>query len=136
MKRYYRMPSCPCTPTYYLSDLAFCLTRLKTMRRLISGTLIAFQYYSIQTYHNCRSTNMPRTIESLQQVIHGLYPTEKFSNGIVPRIRIRFVIFRIPCLSSLVSLFRHPKDENLMGNAFVCARLKELMIQFEKGEFC
>lgn len=58
---------------------------------------------------------MPRTVETLQQVIHGLYPTAS-SYGTVPRVRVR-----------------HPQDENLMGNSYVCARLKELMVGFEKG---
>lgn len=60
---------------------------------------------------------MPRTVETLQQVIHGLYPTEYTANGTVPRVRVRA-----------------PIDENLVGNSYVCARLKELMVGFEKGE--
>lgn len=60
---------------------------------------------------------MPRTIESLQQVMTGLYPTGKYREGLVPRL-----------------LIRHPKDENLLGNPFVCPRLKELAVQFENGE--
>ncbi|KAF9517796.1 hypothetical protein BS47DRAFT_1371232 [Hydnum rufescens UP504] len=62
-----------------------------------------------------RSTAFPRTIESLQQVLHGIYPTGKFLNGSVPRIRVR-----------------HPIDENLMGNN-ACARFKELMAGFERA---
>lgn len=36
-----------------------------------------------------RSTNMPRTIETLQQVLYGLYPESKISKGFVPRVRAR-----------------------------------------------
>jgi acid phosphatase len=64
-----------------------------------------------------RSTNMPRTIGTLQEVIYGLYPTENTSNGTVPRLRLR-----------------EPQDEDLMGNSYVCARLKELMLAFETGQ--
>jgi len=59
---------------------------------------------------------MPRTIESLQEVIHGLYPTEKMSNGTVPHIRLR-----------------HPQDEDLVRNHYDCARLSELLA-FETGQ--
>ncbi|KAG8695589.1 hypothetical protein FRC09_009064, partial [Ceratobasidium sp. 395] len=47
-----------------------------------------------------RSTNMPRTIETLQQVLYGLYPTSKIKEGFTPRVRTR-----------------HPKDENLIAAA-------------------
>lgn len=60
---------------------------------------------------------MPRTIGTLQEVVYGLYPTEKTSNGTVPRLRVR-----------------EPQDEDLMGNSYVCARLKELMLAFETGQ--
>lgn len=66
-----------------------------------------------------RSTAFPRTIETLQQVIHGLYPSDKFLNGSIPRVRVR-----------------HPADENLMGNAHACGKLKELMLGFERGSCC
>ncbi|CDO75738.1 hypothetical protein BN946_scf184921.g14 [Trametes cinnabarina] len=36
-----------------------------------------------------RSTNMPRTIESLQQITHGLYPMTKHAKAFVPLLRIR-----------------------------------------------
>ena len=36
-----------------------------------------------------RSTNMPRTIESLQQIVHGLYPISKSAKDFVPHLRIR-----------------------------------------------
>ncbi|CAE6436924.1 unnamed protein product [Rhizoctonia solani] len=60
-----------------------------------------------------RSTNMPRTIESLQQVLHGLYPTSKIQQGFAPHIRTR-----------------HPNTENLIGNTIGCGRLAELALAF------
>jgi len=63
-----------------------------------------------------RSTNMPRTIESLQQIVHGLYPPSKQAEGFVPKIRTR-----------------NPKDENLFGNAAACERLKTLMLKFAQA---
>ncbi|KAI8986698.1 phosphoglycerate mutase-like protein [Trametes punicea] len=60
-----------------------------------------------------RSTNMPRTIESLQQIIHGLYPMTKHGRDFVPLLRIR-----------------NGKDENLFGNTLACKRLEVLQIGF------
>ncbi|KAI0371258.1 phosphoglycerate mutase-like protein [Pilatotrama ljubarskyi] len=60
-----------------------------------------------------RSTNMPRTIESLQQIVHGLYPMTKHAKGFVPLLRIR-----------------NGKDENLFGNTLACKRLEVLQIGF------
>ncbi|EIW55519.1 phosphoglycerate mutase-like protein [Trametes versicolor FP-101664 SS1] len=60
-----------------------------------------------------RSTNMPRTIESLQQITHGLYPMTKHAKDFVPLLRIR-----------------NGKDENLFGNTMACKRLEVLQIGF------
>ncbi|KAI0336758.1 phosphoglycerate mutase-like protein [Cubamyces sp. BRFM 1775] len=60
-----------------------------------------------------RSTNMPRTIESLQQITHGLYPMTKQAKDFVPLLRIR-----------------NGKDENLFGNTLSCKRLEFLQINF------
>lgn len=38
-----------------------------------------------------RSTNMPRTIESLQQIMHGLYPASKYTQGLTPQLLVRCV---------------------------------------------
>lgn len=65
-----------------------------------------------------RSTNMPRTIETLQQVLHGLYPSNRTTPGLIPRVRMR-----------------QPQDENLMGNQYACPRLKQLMTGFERGRY-
>ncbi|EEB95231.1 hypothetical protein MPER_05831, partial [Moniliophthora perniciosa FA553] len=58
-----------------------------------------------------RTTNMPRTTESLQQIIHGLYPTSKCHAGATPPI-----------------LVRNGRDENLIGNTSNCKRLEVLLV--------
>ncbi|KAJ3517906.1 hypothetical protein NLJ89_g203 [Agrocybe chaxingu] len=62
------------------------------------------------------STNMPRTTESLQQIVHGLYPTEKCLPTALPPLFIR-----------------NGKDENLIGNTYACKRLEILQISFAKA---
>ena len=37
-----------------------------------------------------RSTNMPRTMESLHHIVHGLYPPSHFASGVTPRMFIRW----------------------------------------------
>ncbi|KAJ8517803.1 hypothetical protein ONZ45_g5057 [Pleurotus djamor] len=63
-----------------------------------------------------RSTNMPRTMESLQHIISGLYPMHKCRGNDVPPIRIR-----------------NGKDENLLGNTYTCKRLEILQIGFARA---
>ncbi|KAJ7512066.1 histidine phosphatase superfamily [Mycena galericulata] len=63
-----------------------------------------------------RSTNMPRTIESLEQVIHGLYPTTKCNPSVLPTL-----------------LVRNGRDENLLGNTMTCKRLEYLQIGFAQA---
>jgi len=63
-----------------------------------------------------RTTNVPRTTESLEQVLHGLYPKQKQAEGIVPLIRVR-----------------NGKDENLIGNTLSCKRLELLQIGFAQA---
>ncbi|KAF7349275.1 Acid phosphatase [Mycena sanguinolenta] len=63
-----------------------------------------------------RSTNMPRTIESLEQVIHGLYPSTKCSPNALPTL-----------------LVRNGRDENLLGNTMSCKRLEYLQIGFAQA---
>ncbi|OCH93949.1 phosphoglycerate mutase-like protein [Obba rivulosa] len=63
-----------------------------------------------------RSTNMPRTIESLQQIIHGLYPMNKSAEDFTPLVRIR-----------------NGKDENLFGNTLACKRLEVLLVGFAQA---
>ncbi|KAI0064916.1 phosphoglycerate mutase-like protein [Artomyces pyxidatus] len=60
-----------------------------------------------------RSTNMPRTVESLQQIIHGLYPMTKCDEGIVHEVRVR-----------------NGREENLVGNTLSCKRLEALLVNF------
>ncbi|KAJ7695455.1 histidine phosphatase superfamily [Mycena rosella] len=63
-----------------------------------------------------RSTNMPRTIESLEQVIYGLYPTTKSSPSALPALFVR-----------------NGRDENLLGNTMTCKRLEYLQIGFAQA---
>ncbi|EJD54828.1 phosphoglycerate mutase-like protein [Auricularia subglabra TFB-10046 SS5] len=63
-----------------------------------------------------RSTNMPRTIESLQHVIQGIYPAGKHVNGVLPKI-----------------LVRNGADEDLLGNMFACKRLEMLKFAYAKA---
>ncbi|KAF9459750.1 phosphoglycerate mutase-like protein [Collybia nuda] len=63
-----------------------------------------------------RSTNLPRTIESLQQIAHGLYPTDKCARDAFPII-----------------LVRNTKDENLLGNTSACKRLEILQVGFAQA---
>ncbi|KAI0340408.1 phosphoglycerate mutase-like protein [Trametopsis cervina] len=63
-----------------------------------------------------RSTNVPRTFESLYQIVHGLYPSEKRVDGYVPQL-----------------LIRNSKDENLFGNTASCKRLEILEIGFARA---
>ncbi|KIM85708.1 hypothetical protein PILCRDRAFT_816911 [Piloderma croceum F 1598] len=63
-----------------------------------------------------RSTNMPRTIESLQQIIHGFYPTSKCDVNVTPTLFVR-----------------NGKDENLIGNAYGCKRLEVLLAGFAQA---
>ncbi|KAG8851833.1 hypothetical protein FRB91_007356 [Serendipita sp. 411] len=61
-----------------------------------------------------RSTNVPRTIESLQQVINGLYPDGKSPQR--------------PYL-----LIRNAKDENIIPNHFSCKRLERMAVSFSQA---
>ncbi|KAF8908484.1 histidine phosphatase superfamily [Mucidula mucida] len=67
-----------------------------------------------QTYF--RSTNMPRTIESLQQIIHGLYPTDRCHPTVTPPL-----------------LVRNGRDENMIGNTYACKRLEILLVGFAQA---
>ncbi|KAF8970225.1 histidine phosphatase superfamily [Flammula alnicola] len=60
-----------------------------------------------------RSTNVPRTTESLQQIIHGFYPTNKCHPSALPPL-----------------LLRNGKDENLIPNTYACKRLELLVVSF------
>jgi len=63
-----------------------------------------------------RSTNVPRTIESLQQLVQGLYPDAKSAPDFVPQLRIR-----------------NGREENLFGNTLACKRLEILQVGFAKA---
>ncbi|EGN92524.1 hypothetical protein SERLA73DRAFT_191032 [Serpula lacrymans var. lacrymans S7.3] len=63
-----------------------------------------------------RSTNVPRTIESLQQIKHGLYPELKYAAHAAPSI-----------------LIRNGLDDNLIGNTYACKRLQILQLGFARA---
>ncbi|KAG1811722.1 phosphoglycerate mutase-like protein [Suillus subaureus] len=63
-----------------------------------------------------RSTNIARTIESLQHIVHGVYPPSSCAPGIIPSIIIRNGI-----------------DENLVSNTLACKRLALLELQFAEA---
>lgn len=63
-----------------------------------------------------RSTNVPRTFESLHEIVFGLYPADKCLDGYIHQLRIR-----------------NGKDENLFGNTGACKRLEILEIGFAKA---
>jgi len=80
-----------------------------------------------------RSSNRTRTIESLQQVIHGLFPLNKQGQFFVPHICVRFVLV-VRCRSAgLTCVIRNKRDENLYPNTSACQRLNTLMEEFAKG---
>ncbi|KAG2144549.1 hypothetical protein DEU56DRAFT_712959, partial [Suillus clintonianus] len=53
-----------------------------------------------------RSTNIARTIESLQHIVHGVYPPSACAPGTIPSI-----------------IIRNGVDENLVSNTLACKRL-------------
>jgi len=81
-----------------------------------------------------RSSNRTRTIESLQQVIHGLFPLDKQGQFFVPHICVRSVLLIFSHRSvGLTSATRNKRDENLYPNTSACQRLNTLMDEFAKG---
>ncbi|KAG0700578.1 histidine phosphatase superfamily [Suillus ampliporus] len=63
-----------------------------------------------------RSTNIARTIESLQHIVHGVYPPSACGPDTIPSIIIRNGI-----------------DENLVSNTLACKRLAILEVQFAQA---
>ncbi|EIW77222.1 phosphoglycerate mutase-like protein [Coniophora puteana RWD-64-598 SS2] len=63
-----------------------------------------------------RSTNVPRTIESLEYIMHGLYPLNLRKAGVAPSL-----------------LVRNRVDENLVSNTMACPRLAALELQFAEA---
>ena len=81
-----------------------------------------------------RSSNRTRTIESLQQVIHGLFPLDKQGQFFVPHICVRLVlVVRSSQFAELKRTPRNKRDENLYPNTSACQRLNTLMEEFAKG---
>ena len=75
-------------------------------------------------------------MDSLHQVIHGLYPTQKLGPGVTPRLLVRLAkllaafYFTVP---NQLGLFRNARDENLVGNMLNCKRLEVLLLKFANG---
>ncbi|KAG1723056.1 histidine phosphatase superfamily [Suillus lakei] len=63
-----------------------------------------------------RSTNIARTIESLQHIVHGVYPPSACAPGTIPSI-----------------IIRNGVDENLVSNTLACKRLALLELQFAEA---
>ncbi|KAJ8597070.1 phosphoglycerate mutase-like protein [Rhizopogon salebrosus TDB-379] len=63
-----------------------------------------------------RSTNISRTIESLQHIVHGLYPPSACAPSTIPPI-----------------IIRNGVDENLVSNTLACKRLALLELQFAEA---
>ncbi|KAG2034004.1 histidine phosphatase superfamily [Suillus americanus] len=63
-----------------------------------------------------RSTNIARTIESMQHIVHGVYPPSACAPGMIPSIIIRNGI-----------------DENIVSNTLACRRLALLELQFAEA---
>lgn len=81
-----------------------------------------------------RSSNRTRTVESLQQVIHGLFPLDKQGQFFVPHICVRLVPTSHPFRSFVLNTAaRNKRDENLYPNTSACQRLNTLMEEFARG---
>jgi len=63
-----------------------------------------------------RSTDVPRTIESLENIVHGLYPQIHCASGVIPSI-----------------LVRNKVDENIVSNILSCPQLGLLELRFAKA---
>ncbi|KIJ63162.1 hypothetical protein HYDPIDRAFT_134966 [Hydnomerulius pinastri MD-312] len=65
-----------------------------------------------------RSTNIPRTIESLEHIVHGLYPPSQCAAHVIPSI-----------------LVRNKVDDNIISNILACPQLGLLEMQFAEGMY-
>ncbi|KAG6379653.1 histidine phosphatase superfamily [Boletus reticuloceps] len=63
-----------------------------------------------------RSTNVSRTIESLEHIVHGLYPQTHCATGVIPSI-----------------LVRNRVDENIVSNILSCPLLGLLELRFAEA---
>jgi len=63
-----------------------------------------------------RSTNVPRTIESLEHIVHGLYPQAHCATSVIPSI-----------------LIRNKVDENIVSNILSCPQLGQLERRFAEA---
>ncbi|KAH0834797.1 hypothetical protein J3R83DRAFT_10398 [Lanmaoa asiatica] len=79
-----------------------------------------------------RSTNVPRTIESLEHIVHGLYPQTHCASGVIPSILVRCVVRR-DGIEIMTRLHRNKVDENIVGNILSCPQLGLLELRFAEG---
>ncbi|KAF8122675.1 phosphoglycerate mutase-like protein [Boletus edulis] len=63
-----------------------------------------------------RSTNVSRTVESLEHIVHGLYPQPHCATGVIPSI-----------------LVRNRVDENIVSNILSCPLLGLLELRFAEA---
>lgn len=69
-----------------------------------------------------RSTNMPRTVESLQSIVRGLLPETSAAPSSIPD--------NAPFVPLILT--RNGTSENLLPNTFACSRLRQLDSEFSK----
>lgn len=77
---------------------------------------------------------MPRTIDSLRQIVRGLYPSTTCNLSLLPPILVRSVLYvAIVTILEAYGLGRNGRDENLYGNSYSCQRLNSLLQGFARG---
>ncbi|KAG8216430.1 phosphoglycerate mutase-like protein [Butyriboletus roseoflavus] len=79
-----------------------------------------------------RSTNVPRTIESLEHIVHGLYPQKHCASGVIPSILVRYVVGR-DGPGMITYLCRNKVDENIVSNILSCPQLGLLELRFAQA---
>ncbi|KAF8550160.1 phosphoglycerate mutase-like protein [Imleria badia] len=79
-----------------------------------------------------RSTNVPRTIESLEHIVHGLYPQAHCATGVIPSILVRYVVGR-DGMAMITRVYRNKVDENIISNIPSCPQLGLLELRFAEA---
>jgi len=74
-----------------------------------------------------------RTIESLEQIVYGLYPPTQCAPNVVPLIFVRQVRISFLLLITYLPLYRNRVEDNLVSNILGCPRLELLEQQFAEG---
>jgi len=77
------------------------------------------------------STNVPRTIESLQHILQGLYSQKPH---FVPNIRVRYASSDVyMTLDPFYFAFRNTKEESLLGYMESCPKLRSMSTENKRG---